>query len=304
LRQPTIRDLLSHTAGFTDGLFGNTEVDKMYRDAELAMSDIDLAEYVRRLGKIPLQYEPGTRWHYSIATDVLGRLVEVISGQRFGDYLQDNIFTPLGMADTGFTVTEDQWPRVAQLYTPSAANTDPRTAFLKHRPTKTLAEASAKFDESLKPGSPFPSGGGGLVSTIRDYFRCCQMLLNEGEFGRQRLLSPKTIQLMTSNHLAQTGDVFGRAGTGFGLGVAVSVDQSAIGELGSTGEYNWGGAAGTKFWIDPKEKMIGIFMTQSIPHQSRVGVDFKYLSYQAITESYIKQYLSTLRSVNNTDKYR
>ncbi|MBW2942544.1 serine hydrolase domain-containing protein [Zhongshania aquimaris] len=286
-RQPTIRDLLTHTAGFSYGLFGNTEVDKLYREAGLSMGNLRLKEFVEKLGSLPLQYEPGTRWHYSIATDVLGRLVEVISGMPFDEFLQQRIFNPLDMSNTGFTVSDEDWPRLAQLYSPRGTSEEIREAFLNIANPRNLVEAPASFDINFKPGAVFKSGGGGLVSSIGDYFRFSQMLLNGGELEGRRLLSPKTIQLMSSNHLTSIGEVFGRAGTGFGLGVAVSTDQAAFGELGTEGEYNWGGAAGTKFWIDPKEKMIGIFMTQSIPHLSRVGVEFKYLSYQAIIDSYL-----------------
>lgn len=285
IRQPTIRDLLTHTAGFTYGLFGNTEVDKRYREEGLSMGNLNVKEFVQRLGTLPLQYEPGTRWHYSVATDVLGRLVEVISKMPFDEFLKQRIFIPLEMNDTGFTVSDASWPRLAQLYAPEGTASDISTAFLSGG-GPALVEAPASFDINFEPGAEFKSGGGGLVSTVGDYFRFCQMLLNGGELNGVRLLSPKTIQLMSSNHLDSSGEVFGRSGIGFGLGVAVSIDQAAIGEIGTDGEYNWGGAAGTKFWIDPKENMIGIFMTQSVPHRSRVGVDFKYLSYQAMTDSY------------------
>lgn len=285
LRQPTIRDLLTHTAGFTYGLFGNTEVDKRYRDAGLSMGNLNVKEFVQRLGSMPLQYEPGTRWHYSVASDVLGRLVEVVSGMPFDEFLNQRIFIPLEMNDIGFTVSDNDWSRLAQLYAPEGTESDIRTAFLSGG-GPALVEAPESFDTNFKLGAEFKSGGGGLVSTVGDYFKFCQMLLNGGELNGTRLLSPKTIQLMTKNHLSSSGEVFGRSGIGFGLGVAVSIDQAAIGELGSDGEYNWGGAAGTKFWIDPKEKMIGIFMTQSVPHRSRVGIDFKYLSYQAMSDSY------------------
>ena len=290
LRQPTIRDLLSHTAGFTYGLFGDTEVDKLYRENGLGLSDGDmtLETLVSRLGKLPLQYEPGTRWHYSVATDVLARLVEVISGMTFSDFLSQRIFTPLNMTNTSFTVADTKWNRLAQLYTPSDSQGELKNVFLNGFASKTLQEAPSTYDSTFKPGARFQSGGGGLVSTANDYFRFSQMLLNGGQLNGQRLLSPKTIQLMSSNHLGVDNKVvFGRAGTGFGLGVAVSVNQAAIGELGTQGEYNWGGGAGTKFWIDPQEHLIGIFMTQSIPHVGRLGVDFKYLTYQAITESYV-----------------
>ena len=287
LRQPTIRDLLAHTSGLTYGLLGDSEVDNLYRTAGIGlMSTLSLEEMVKRLGTLPLQYDPGTRWHYSVATDVLGRLVEVVSGQSLDEFMQERIFQPLGMKDTGFTLKESDKSRLAQLYSPPSVDENDPESLLRGMMNPALVEAKPTWDEMYRPDAAFKSGGGGLLSTIADYLRFCQMLLNGGELNDVRLLSPKTVELMTSNHLTGTGDVFARGGTGFGLGVAVSLNQAAFGELGSTGEYNWGGAAGTKFWIDPQEKLIGIFMTQSIPHASQIGLDFKYLSYQAITDSY------------------
>lgn len=288
-RQPTIKDLLSHTAGFTYGLLGDSEVDNLYRDAGLGLlSQMTLEEFVRRLGKLPLQYDPGSRWHYSVATDVLGRLVEVISGKPFEEFLEEQVFKPLEMKDTGFTLSENARERLTQLYsTPGVDFNDPKSILgAIMRPTE-LVEADPDLDDNYQQSASFKSGGGGLLSTIGDYFRFCQMLLNGGELDGVRLLSPKTVQLMISNHLSSTDDVQARGGTGFGLGVAVAVNQAAIGELGSEGEFNWGGAAGTKFWIDPREQFIGIFMTQSIPHSSQIGQDFKRLGYQAITDSYM-----------------
>lgn len=287
LRQPTIRDLLSHTSGLTYGLLGDSEVDRLYREASIGLlGKHSLEELVRRLGKLPLQYDPGTRWHYSIATDVLGRLVEVISGQPLDDFLRERLFLPLGMKDTGFSITQGNRSRLAQLYSPPGVDVSDPKSLLRGMQNTRLVEADPSWDEKYQPDALFKSGGGGLLTTISDYLRFCQMLLNGGELDGVRLLSPKTVQLMTSSHLPDTGEVLSRSGTGFGLGVAVLVDQVAFGELGSDGEYNWGGAAGTKFWIDPAENLIGIFMTQSIPHASQIGLDFKYLSYQAIIDSY------------------
>lgn len=286
-RQPTIHDLLGHTSGLTYGLLGDSEVDRLYRSAGIGlMSTLSLEELVRRLGRLPLQYDPGTRWHYSVATDVLGRLVEVVARQAFDEFLQQRLFAPLKMVDTGFTLNETRRQRLAQLYSPPGVDLNDPASILKGMQSPELVEADPEFDTNYRPGAALKSGGGGLLSTIGDYLRFCQMLLNGGELDGVRILSPKTVQLMTRNHLPATGEVMARSGTGFGLGVAIAIDQGAIGELGSNGEYNWGGAAGTKFWIDPREKLIGIFMTQSLPHASQIGVDFKYLSYQAIIDSY------------------
>ena len=281
-RQPTIRDLLTHTAGFTYGVFGDTEVDQQYRQAQILADDVPLKEFVARLGQIPLQYEPGTRWHYSVSVDVQGALVEAVSGMPFGEFLQQRIFDPLDMVDTGFIVPEEKLDRFAELYSPAGTPSDAAQAFQTANQSTELVEADEAFDEGYKPGAKFQSGGGGLVSTASDYLRFSQMLLNGGELDGVRLLSPKTVELMSTNHL---GDIpMGRPGVGFGLGVAVAVDQGLIGELGSVGEYNWGGAAGTRFWIDPEEQLIGVFMVQSIPHRTRLGSEFKNLTYQAIVE--------------------
>ncbi|MCB1683164.1 MAG: serine hydrolase domain-containing protein [Pseudomonadales bacterium] len=281
-RQPTIRDLLTHTAGFTYGVFGNTEVDRQYRDAGI-LSNPNLQDFVEKLGAIPLQYEPGTRWHYSVAVDVQGRLVEVISGMRFGEFLQQRLFTPLGMTDTSFVVPAEKLGRLAQLYSPAgtASGTD---AWLKPSTSTELVVADPRASEGFMEGATFEGGGGGLVSTADDYLRFNQMMLNGGELDGVRLLSPKTVELMTKDHLGPIAMGFGRSGVGFGLGYAVALNQGEIGELGSEGEYNWGGAAGTSFWIDPEEKLTAVFMVQSLPHRTRLGAEFKVLTYQAIVD--------------------
>ncbi len=283
-RQPTIRDLLSHTAGFSYGFFGNTEVDKQYRAADLMQAGDTLEQFVTQLGKIPLQYDPGTRWHYSVSVDIQGRLVEVVSGMRFGEFLQKRLFEPLDMVDTSFTVPQEKLDRLAQIYSPEGTE-EGASAFLTPNTSSTLVVSPASVNDSFMAGATFESGGGGLVSTARDYMRFSQMMLNGGELDGVRILSPKTVELMTINHLGDMEMGFGRRGVGFGLGFAVALDQGRIGELGSVGEYNWGGAAGTRFWIDPEEQLIGIFMVQSIPHRTRLGSDFKNLTYQAIVET-------------------
>ncbi|MEQ8858912.1 MAG: serine hydrolase domain-containing protein [Pseudomonadales bacterium] len=283
LRQPTIRDLLTHTAGFTYGVFGNTEVDKLYREAGLMADDSSLEEFVTALGQLPLQYDPGTRWHYSVAVDVQGRLVEAVSGMTFGEFLQKRIFGPLGMVDTSFVVPEAKWSRVAQIYSPKGTGSV-GDAFRNPNSSTELVVADDAVNAGYREGARFEGGGGGLVSTAADYLRFSQMLLNGGELDGVRLLSPKTVELMTRNHLGDVPMGFGRSGVGFGLGFAVALDQGEIGELGSDGEYNWGGAAGTRFWIDPAERLIGLFMVQSIPHRTRLGSEFKNLVYQAIVD--------------------
>tara|TARA_B100000524_G_scaffold273423_1_gene151259 strand:- start:199 stop:1296 length:1098 start_codon:yes stop_codon:yes gene_type:complete len=279
-RQPTIRDLLRHTAGMTYGVFGNTEVDQLYRKAGL-LGDMTLAEFTKALGQLPLQYDPGSQWHYSVSVDVQGRLVEVLSGMSFGEFLKQRIFTPLDMRDTDFQVNEGNKDRLAQMYKPMGVDAN---NFFSPATGKGLEVADAFASARYIYGGKFESGGGGLISTARDYLRFSQMLLNGGELDGVRILSPKTIQLMTTNHLGEMPMGFGRRGAGFGLGFGVVLNPGDVGEVSSAGEYNWGGAAGTRFWIDPEEQLIGLFMVQSIPHRTRLADDFKVLTYSAMTE--------------------
>ncbi|WP_299078593.1 serine hydrolase [uncultured Paraglaciecola sp.] len=268
-RQPTIRDLMLHTSGMTYGFFGKTEVDKLYmKNAAMMAPNSDLKKFVSGLGKLPLQYEPGTKWHYSVSVDVQGRLVEVLSGMSFGEFLEKRIFQPLDMQDTFFRVPKNKLARFAQMYSPSA---------------KGLVPSPAQSSYSYMEGATFESGGGGLVSTAMDYLKFSQMMLNGGQLNGKRLLSPKTVELMTANHLAglPMGD---NPGVGFGLGFGISLDQGTVGEAGSTGSYSWGGAAGTKFWIDPQENLIGIFMVQNFPPVVDVGEKFKVMTYQTIVK--------------------
>ena len=279
-RQPTIRDLLTHTAGFTYGIFGNTEVDKMYMQAQLAWGNRDLQEWSKLLAGMPLQYDPGTRWHYSVSVDLQGRLVEVLSGMKFSEFLKQRLFDPLDMIDTGFVVPVDSAPRLAQIYKPAGAVLDPER-LMESSLGKGLVPASPQESAQYLYGSKFESGGGGLVSTTRDYLRFCQMLLNGGSLDGKQILSPKTVELMTGNHL---GDIEWARGGGFGLGFAIVLDPAEMGTIGSAGSYSWGGLAGTRFWIDPVEKIVGIFMVQSVPHTTRLADDFSVLAYQALVE--------------------
>ncbi|MFT5677318.1 MAG: CubicO group peptidase (beta-lactamase class C family) [Paraglaciecola sp.] len=282
-RQPTIRDLMRHTAGLTYGFFGNTEVDKLYRkNGVMGDPKADLKDFVTKLGKIPLQYEPGSKWHYSVSVDVQGRLVEVLSGMRFSEFLQKRIFEPLDMEDTFFRVPKKKLDRLAQIYSPKGTGqgTD---AFLNGAKSTELVVSPPRTNLSYLESSVFESGGGGLVSSAMDYLKFSQMMLNGGQLNGVRILSPKTVEIMTTNHLGDLS-VGSNAGIGFGLGFGVALDQGEIGEIGSEGTYSWGGAAGTKFWIDPVEKLIGIFMVQSIPHKTRLGDQFKVLTYQSIVK--------------------
>lgn len=279
-RPMTVQMLLTHTAGLTYGVFGDTLVDRQYRDAGV-MTSPDNTTFIERLGQIPLQYQPGTRFHYSVATDVLGALVEAVSGQTLGEFFEERIFTPLQMTDTSFQVPPEKLPRFGTNHT-----FNPQTGQLEvsDRP------ATSNFVNR----QTFESGGGGLLSTAEDYMRFSQMLLNGGELGGVRIIGSKTLEYMTRNHL---GGIFGdqgvhgpdslgamAKGTGFGLGFAVVEDQTAIGGIGSDGEYYWGGAAGTIFWIDPVEELTGIVMIQHMNVRVPLRATFKALTYGAITD--------------------
>ena len=278
-RPITIRDLLRHTSGLTYGVFGDTLVDREYRKTRGVM-DKDLASFVTQLARLPLLYEPGTRWNYSLSVDVLGRLVEVLSGKSFDQFLQERIFAPLDMRDTGFYVPASKKDRLAKLYiTTKEGKLEPAAVCANWQEClDKIPNAALSY---LEPPA-FQSGGGGLVSTANDYLRFCQMLLNQGQYNGKRLLSRKTIQLMSSDNLGKIPEV--SPGVGFGLGFAVSKAPGEAGTMGTPGEYNWGGAAGTKFWIDPKEELIGVFMIQILLNPVDYGSSFRVLTYQAIAD--------------------
>jgi CubicO group peptidase (beta-lactamase class C family) len=209
--------------------------------------------------------------------------VEVLSGMRFGEFLHRRLFEPLGMNDTGFRVPEDQLARLAQLYSPEGT-AEGSMRWLKPTASSRLVAAPESFSRGFREGATFESGGGGLVSTADDYLRFAQMMLNGGSLDGVRILSPKTVELMTTNHLGSLSMGSRRVGRGFGLGFGLILDPAEAGEVGSPGEYNWGGAAGTRFWIDPVENLIGVFMVQSLPHRTRLARQFKVLTYQAVVD--------------------
>ena len=263
-RPMSMRDVLSHQSGLTYG-FMEGPLEMAYNKADVyqaaAMRGRDLQSMIDRLAEMPLKFSPGDNWNYGVSTDVCGYLVQAISGQRFDEYLQEHIFDPLGMEDTGFDVPPEKIDRFAANY---ERGPDKRLRLLDDPATSHYAEPQTFF-----------SGGGGLVSTAHDYHRFCQMLLNGGELDGARLLGPKTIELLTMNHLPDGQDLSERAlgtfsetandGVGFGLGFAMIVDIPRTQNVGSLGEYYWGGAASTIFWIDPVEDMIVIFLTQFMP---------------------------------------
>lgn len=268
-----ITHLLTHTAGLSYGWHETAPVDELYRNAEVLNWDISPRELVRILGEIPLRYHPGTCWHYSVATDVVGALVEVLADMPFADFLQEKIFDRLGMADTSFYVSPEQLPRFASNYGPCEEKT-------------IKAIDAAGTSDYCKPNVR-QSGGGGLVSTTSDYLQFAQLMLNGGELDGVRLLGRKTVELMTQNHLApsmlpmQISEPM--HGIGFGLGFSVLVDVAQSQMAGSPGNHGWGGAANTRFWIDPVEKIVSIIMLQYMPPGTYpVADDFESLVYQAL----------------------
>jgi CubicO group peptidase (beta-lactamase class C family) len=251
----TIRDLFRHTSGFTYGFTGDTEVDRRYRNAGILFTDRDLEAMMTKLKKIPLLYQPGTSFHYSVSTDVLARVVEIVSGKRFDEYLTEHIFKPLRMGDTFFVVPPEKQNRFAQLYTPD---------------TKGLLQPAPKIHSLrfLFQKNEFFSGGIGLCSTMDDYLRFSKMLLNRGQLEGTRVLSSEAIDLMFTDQLAEIKTKL--EGFKFGLGV----------EISERGDYAWGGAAGTRFWVHPGKKMIVLFMTQILPYEPRLyGEQIRDIAY-------------------------
>lgn len=276
-------DLLRHTSGLTYGFQQRTNVDAGYR--KLKLGEIEKAgtldSMIADLGKLPLEFSPGDAFNYSVSTDVLGYIVGKLSGMPFEQFLQQRLFKPLGMVDTDFHVPPEKHSRFAANYQPAkggmALFDDPQTS------------------SYLKPPG-FISGGGGLVSTAKDYLAFASMLLNGGSANGTRFISPKTIQLMTANHLPggkTLADIstsmfseVGYAGVGFGLGFSVTTDVAASMLPGSNGDYAWGGAASTYFWIDPREELICIFLTQLLPSDTYpVRRELRTLVYSAFEDS-------------------
>jgi CubicO group peptidase (beta-lactamase class C family) len=273
-RPITIRDLLRHSSGFSYGIFSTSAVDKMYVDNNILLEK-DLAELVSDLSELPLLYAPGTRWHYGVSIDVLGRLVEVVSGKSFGEFLEERLFAPLGMKDTRFRLRPGEEERLAKLYA-RTQDEEGKTVFV---------DAPPEWSAHIGPDATFESGGGGLLSTAHDYLLFCRMLLGGGELDGKRILSRKTVELMASDHTATLDVPYPFPGYGFGLGFAVVLHPGTAGELGSAGAYRWAGAAGTGFFIDPAEDMVAVFMTQFLDAQGgKLRKEMRRLAYQAIDD--------------------
>ncbi len=293
-RPMQIVDLLRHTSGLTYGFQQRSNVDAAYRARKIGEVEKagTLESMIEELARIPLEFSPGEAWNYSVATDVIGYLIGKISGQPFEQFLKERIFNPLGMNDTDFHVPADKAHRLAACYSADQGSPTFHAADRKGALTLQDDPATSSF---LSPPS-FISGGGGLVSTASDYLTFCRALLNGGELGGVRLLGPKTLALMTSNHLPGgrylpelSRSLFSEAaynGIGFGLGFSVTMDPAKTLIPGSAGEYAWGGAATTSFWIDPAEDLIAIFMTQVLPSSAYpIRRELRTMIYAAITDS-------------------
>jgi CubicO group peptidase (beta-lactamase class C family) len=261
-RPMTVHDVLTHLSGLTYGFHFQHPVDELYRRnglGDFSEPAFDLAEGIQRLASLPLLFDPGTRWNYSMSTDVCGRLIEVMSGRPLDQFFESRILGPLGMVDTGFHAPEADLDRCSPLY---IRGEDGQLKVMA--PSRTM----------VRPPT-FLSGGGGLVGTGRDYLRFCHMLLRGGELDGVRLLGPRTVEYMARNHLPDgklLNDVgqstFSEAameGTGFGLGFSTIEDAAALQNLATEGEFAWGGAASTAFWVDPIEEICAVFMTQLLP---------------------------------------
>lgn len=275
-RPITVRDLFRHTTGLDYAGPKDANGDPAYKKIEMMggapQVPFDLAEAVKRLASVPLNEEPGTMFRYGYSIDVLGRLVEVLSGKPLDQFFEERIFRPLNMKDTAFYVPEAKWSRLATLYSP--------------KPGGGIVRSSAPPQESFKHKPTLLLGGAGLCSTMDDYSHFYTMLLDEGEYQGQRLLSRKSVELMRSDHL----NGLPHAGTtlpeyaGFGLTFAVDPGPGKMPDVGSAGTYRWGGAAGTSFWIDPKEHMFGIFLIQILPPNNSAASDFYRLAYTALVD--------------------
>jgi CubicO group peptidase (beta-lactamase class C family) len=273
-REITIRDLLRHTSGMPYGLFAKSRVDEMYSEAGI-LGERTVADTVKKLGTLPLKYQPGSTWEYGVSTDVLGRLVEVVSGMSLDQFFKERIFEPLNMHDTFFSVPPEKAHRFAAIYSLDK--------------NKKIYPAKPGVSRDYLTPTTYFSGGGGLASTQGDYLRFCKMILNYGSLNRVSILSPKSVELMTSDHIVGVnkeckGSIVKIREAGFGLGFRVNIGPNLLGKLGSKGTASWGGAASTNFFIDFEEEMIVIYMSQIKPADHTLGYIVEDLAYQAIAD--------------------
>ena len=269
-RQITVQDLLRHTSGLTYGVLGTLNaVKKMYKDAEIFSQKWVLADFVKALAKLPLQFQPGTTWEYSHSTDVLGRVVEVASGQTLDVFLAKRIFEPLKMVDTAFQVPPEKHNRIAQ-------------------PMPDIYTGKTPELIDVTRPATFFAGGHGLVSTAGDYLRFAQMLANGGELEGARILGPRTVEYMSSDHvnpqIEKGAGFLPGPGYGFGLGFATRIDRGQSEWPGSPGDYYWAGYAGTYFWIDPEEELVPVLMTQEPLRRQYYRIQLRNLVYQSIVK--------------------
>jgi CubicO group peptidase (beta-lactamase class C family) len=265
-RQPTVHDLLRHTSGFTYGFLGHSAVQRQYQAADLAHRSRSNAQFCQALAQLPLAHQPGSCWQYSHSTDVLGALLEVVAGQSLGALLTERIFAPLGMKDTAFAVPREQWHRIAEPFA-----TDPDSG-----------EPMVMMD--AREVSALESGGGGLVSTADDYIRFLQLMRNRGSLAGTRLVSRKTIEWMTADHLGgipAQGDLL-MPGYGFGLGFSVRLQAGLAPLPGSVGQYFWSGIGGTLFFVDPAEDLFALLLTQAPNQRIFFRHLFRHLVYGAL----------------------
>ncbi len=286
-RPMKVVDLVTHTSGLTYGFMMRTSVDAAYRKAKINdfQTPGGLDAFIEQLSTLPLEFSPGTAWNYSVSIDVMGYLVQKLSGMSFGDFLRTRLFEPLGMVDTAFYCPPEKISRFTTCYQP------------KRGGGLDVQDDGQKSTYAQPPS--LESGGGGLVSTIHDYMRFCQMMVHGGTLDGVQILSPKTVALFSLNHLAGGQELTdmsppglfseaGYAGIGFSIGCGVNVNVAKTRLPGTLGEYFWGGAASTAFWIDPAEELAVVFMTQVIGTDARLTLrrDLRTLVYSAMTESY------------------
>jgi CubicO group peptidase (beta-lactamase class C family) len=286
-RPMKVVDLVTHTSGLTYGFMNRTSVDRAYRRARVAEFNTEggLEAMIEQLSRIPLEFSPGTAWNYSVSIDVMGYLVQKLSNMSFGEFLRKRLFEPLGMTDTAFWCPPEKIGRLASCYMPKEGGG-----------IKTQDDAGAST-YAAPPG--LESGGGGMVSTAHDYMRFCRMMLHGGTLDGVQILSPKTVALFSLNHLPGNQELAdmappglfseaGYSGIGFSIGCGVNIDVAKTRLPGTLGEYFWGGAASTAFWIDPKEELAVVFMTQVIGSDARLTLrrDLRTLVYSAMTESF------------------
>jgi CubicO group peptidase (beta-lactamase class C family) len=286
-RPMKVVDLVTHTSGLTYGFLNRTSVDRAYRRARIAEPSAEggLDAMIEHLATLPLEFSPGTQWNYSVAIDVMGYLVQKLSGTSFGEFLRTRLFEPLGMTDSGFWCPPEKIDRFASCYMP--------------RPGGGLQTQDDSGKSTYAAPPSLESGGGGMVSTAHDYLRFCAMMLNGGTLDGVQILSPKTVALFSLNHLPDNKELAdmappgnfsesGYSGIGFSIGCGVNIDVAKTRLPGTLGEFFWGGAAATAFWIDPKEELAVVFMTQVIGSEVRLTLrrDLRTLVYAAMNESF------------------